>query len=104
MNATRGTRFILKTLQEVRVIEKFAVQDLERHGAITHPNLLGEENRAHAPFAQTADKAKPAGQSGGKLGLGLRGWGGKASAVVRTELDIIGVGLLTSVANLHERH
>ena len=48
VNATRGTRLILKAQQEVGVIEKFAVQDLERHGAISHPNLLGEENRTHA--------------------------------------------------------
>jgi len=42
MNATRGTRLILKAQQEVGVIEKFAVQHFERHGAVSHPNLLGE--------------------------------------------------------------
>ena len=103
MNATRGTRLILKAQQEVGVIEKFAVQDLERHGAVSHPKLLGEKDRAHAPFAQTAHKAITAGQSSGKLRLGFRGLGGKVSAILRTELDIIGIRLLTSVANLHER-
>jgi hypothetical protein len=101
VDATRRTRLVLKAQQEVGVVEEFAVQDLERHGAVAHSNLLGEEDRPHAPLAQAADKAKTAGQPGGKLRFGLRGLGGKASAIVRTELDIIGVSLLTSVANLH---
>ena len=49
MNATRGTRLVLKAQQEIGVIEKFAVQDLERHGAISHPNLLGEERPCPCP-------------------------------------------------------
>ena len=47
-DAPRGTRLVLKAQQEIGVVEKLAVQNLERHGAIAHPNLLGEENRAHA--------------------------------------------------------
>ena len=103
MNAPRGTRLVLKAQQELGVIEKLAVQDLERHGAISHPNLLGEEDRTHAARAQAADNAKTAGESGGKLRFGFRGLGGKASAVARTELNIVGVGLLASGADLHER-
>ncbi len=98
MNATRGTRLVLKAQQEVRVIEKFAVQYLERHRAISHPNLLGEENRAHAAFAQTTDNAKTAGQPRGKLRLGLRGLGGEGSAVAWTEGKIVRVSLLASGA------
>ena len=103
MNAARGTRLILKAQQEVGVIEKLAVQDLERHGAVSHPNLLGEEDRAHAPFAQAADKAKTAGESGGKLRFGLRGLGGEVSAIARTEGKIVRVSLLASGTGLHER-
>ncbi len=79
VDAPRGTRLVLKAQQELGIIEKFAVQDLERHGAIAHPNLLGEENRAHAALTQAADKAKTAGESGGKLRLGFRGVGGKGA-------------------------
>jgi hypothetical protein len=39
----------------------------------------------------------------GKLRFGFRGLGGEVSAVARTEVNIIGVGLLASGADLHER-
>jgi hypothetical protein len=103
MNATRGTRLILKAQQEVGVIEKFAVQDLERHRAVSHSNLLGEKDRTHAALAQAADKAKPARESSGKLRFGLRGLGGEVSAVSWTEGKIVRVGTLASGASLHER-
>jgi hypothetical protein len=103
MNATRGTRLILKAEQELRVIEQLAVQDLKRHGAISHPNLLGEKDRTHGPFAQAADKAETAGQSSGKLRLGFRGLRGKASAVVWTEREIVRVSTLASGAGFHGR-
>jgi hypothetical protein len=64
MNAARGARLILKAHQEVGVIEKFAIEDLERDGAITHPNLFSEKDRTHAALAQAADDAKTAGESG----------------------------------------
>ncbi len=90
-----------------------AVQDFERHRTVADRDLLGEEDRAHAARAQAADDVKTAGQSGGKIGVDLdsrvRGNDameavrGKRSAVARTELDIIRVGLLASVADLHER-
>ena len=89
MDAPRGTRLVLKAQQEVGVIEKLAVQNLERHGAVSHPDLLGEENRTHAACAQAADNAKTAGESSGKLRLGFRGLGGEGSAVARTEHKII---------------
>jgi hypothetical protein len=72
MNATRGTRFILKTQQEVGVVEKFAIQNLERYGTISHPNLLGEENRTHAAFAQAADEPESARKTRSELGVNLR--------------------------------
>jgi hypothetical protein len=103
MNATRGTRLILKAQQEIGVIEKSAIQNLARHGAVSHPNLLSQENRTHPARAQAADNAKTTGQSAGKLHLGWRGQSGKQSAVARTELNIIGVGLLAGVADLHGR-
>lgn len=78
-------------------------QKINHHGAVSHPNLLGEENSAHAPCAQAADKAKAAGQPGGKLRFGLRGWGAKASPVSWTEGKIVRVSLLASGAGLHER-
>ena len=103
MNAPRGRCFILKTQQELGVIEKLAVQDFERYRTVANRDLLGEEDRTHAARAEPADDAKTAGELTGKLRLGLRGWGGKPSAVVRTELNIIGVGLLASGAGLHGR-
>jgi hypothetical protein len=60
VNAPGRTRLILKAQQEVGVIEKFAVQNLERHRTIPHPNLLSEENRTHAALTQAADKTKTA--------------------------------------------
>jgi hypothetical protein len=54
-------------------------------------------------LTQAADKSKTARQSGGKLRFGFRGLNGKARAVARTELNVIGVCLLASVANLHKR-
>ena len=67
---------MLKTQQEVGVIEEFAVQDLERNWAITHPNLLSQEDCTHATLAQAADNVKAAGQPGCKLRFGLSGLGG----------------------------
>ena len=46
------TRLYAQTLEEVRVIQQLAAQDLDGHRAFSHPNLLGEENRTDAPFAQ----------------------------------------------------
>jgi hypothetical protein len=103
MNAARGSRFILKAQQELGVIQQLAVQDFERHRTVADRDLLGEEDRTHAARAQAADKAKTAAESGSKLRFGFRGLSGKASAVARTELNIIGVGLLASGADLHER-
>ena len=71
-NAPRGSRFILKAQQEVGVIEKFAVQDLERHRAIAHPDLLGEEDRAHAALTQLTDQPETARKAGSKMGVDLR--------------------------------
>jgi hypothetical protein len=101
MNAPRGSRFILKAQQELGVIQHFAVQDFERHRTVADRDLLGEEDRPHA--ARAADNAKSAGELTGKLRFGFRGLSGEVSAVARTELNIIGVGLLASVADLHER-
>jgi hypothetical protein len=103
VDAPRGTRLILKAQQEVRVIEKLAAQDFERHGAVANRDLLGEEDRTHAARAQAADNAKSAGQLTGKLRLGLRGLSGKASPVAGTELNVVGVSMLASGAGLHER-
>jgi hypothetical protein len=89
--------------KEVGVIQQLAAQDLERHRTVAHSDLLGEEDRAHAARAQAADNAKPAGQLTGKLRFGFRGLSGELSAVARTELNLIGVGLLASVAGLHGR-
>jgi hypothetical protein len=102
MNAPCGNRFILKAQQEVGVIEQLPVQDFERYRTVPHGDLLGEENRTHGARAQAADNTKAAGESSGKLRLGIRGLSGEASAVARTELNIIGVGLLASGTGLHE--
>ena len=91
------------TQWEVGVIQQLVAQDFERHRTVADRDLLGEEDRAHAACAQAADKAKTTGELTGKLRLGFRGLGGKVSTVARTELNIIGVGLLASVADLHER-
>ena len=104
MNAPRGSRFILKAQQELGVIQQLAVQDFERYGTVANPNLLREEDRTHRARAQAADNAKSAGELTGKLRLGFRGLSGEVSAVARTELNTIGIGLLASVADLHERH
>jgi hypothetical protein len=104
MNAARGSRFILKAQQELGVIQQLAVQDFERYRTVANRDLLGEEDRTHGARAQAADDAKTAGELAGKLRFGFRGLSGKVSAVAETELNIIRVGLLASVANLHERH
>jgi len=103
MNAPRGSRFILKAQQEVGVIQQLAVQDFERYRTVADRGLLGEEDRTHRARAQTADNAKSTGQPRGKLRFGFRGLSGEVSAVARAELDIVGVGLLASGADLHER-
>ena len=81
MNAPRGSRFILKTQQELGVIQQLAVQDLERQapggcrGERRSP--LGRtpfgptQDRAHGARAQSADNAKTAGEPGGEIGVDL---------------------------------
>jgi hypothetical protein len=103
VDAPRGSGFILKAQQELGVIQQLAAQDFERHRTVAHRDLLGKEDRTHAALTQAADNAKSAGELTGKLRFGFRGLGGERSAVARTELNIIGVGLLASVADLHER-
>ena len=103
MNAARGARFVLEAHQEVGVIKKFTVEDLERHGAVSHSKLLGEEDRPHAFLAQAANNAKTAGEHSGKLGLSLSCQGCQVSAVTRAEREIIRVSLLASGAARHER-
>jgi hypothetical protein len=103
MNAPRGTRLILEAQQEVGVIEEFAIQNFERHGAVSYPNLLSQENRAHAPRAQAADNAETSRQSGRKLRLGFCGPGGKGSAVAGTESKIVRITPLASRTGFHGR-
>jgi hypothetical protein len=103
VDATRGTSLVLKARKEVRVSEEFAMQDLERHGAITYINLFGEEDCAHAPFAESSDKAEAARQPGGKLRLGLSLLAGEASAVTRTVGKTVRVSKLASGTGSHER-
>ncbi len=86
-----------------RGLEKFAVQDLERHGAITHINLLGEEDCAHVLSAEAADKAEATRQPGGKLRLGLPSLTGEAGAIARTVGKIVRIGKLASETSLHQR-
>jgi hypothetical protein len=94
---------LLKAQQKFRVIKKFAVQNLERHGAITYTDLLGEEDRAHAARAQAADNAKTSRKPGGKLRFSFRDLGGKARAVTGTEGKIVRISVLASRADFHER-
>jgi hypothetical protein len=60
MNTPRGSRFILKTLEEVGVIQQLAAQDLERHRTVAHRDLLGEEDRTHAARSELADQPETA--------------------------------------------
>jgi len=103
MNATRCCRLILKVPEELGIIQKFAIQHLERYRAISRPHLLGEKDRTDASFAQASDNAKTAGQSSGKLRLGFRGLGGEASAVTWTEGKIVRVSFLACGADFHQR-
>jgi hypothetical protein len=52
MNAARGSRFILKTQQEIGVIQQLAAQNLERHRTVAHGDLFGEVDRTHAALTQ----------------------------------------------------
>ena len=76
----------------------------ERRSPLGRTPFGPTQDRAHDARAQTADNAKSAGQSGGKIGVDLdsrvRGNDtmeavrGKVSAVARTELSVIGIGSL----------
>jgi hypothetical protein len=71
MNAPRGSRFILKTQQEVGVIQQLAVQDFERHRTIANRDLLGEEYRTHGARAQAANQPETARKTRGEMGVDL---------------------------------
>ena len=71
MNAARGSRFILKTQQEVGVIQQLAAQDFERHRTVAHRDLLGEVDRTHAPRAQLADQPEAARKTRSEMGVDL---------------------------------
>jgi hypothetical protein len=60
MNAARGSRFILKTLEEVGVIQQLAAQNLDGHRSVAHRNLLGEVDRTHAARSQWAEQPEAA--------------------------------------------
>ena len=60
MHAARGRRFVLKAPQEVRIIQKLAVQNFERHRAVAHRDLLGEIDGTHAARPQLADQPEAA--------------------------------------------
>jgi hypothetical protein len=103
MDTPRGARLVLKAQQEVRVIEKLAIQNLERHQPVSHSNLLSEENRTHAALSQAADNAITARKSSGKLGICLDERGSKARAVEQTECGLVRISLLACGAGFHER-
>ena len=103
MNAPRGSRLILKAQQEVGVIQKFAVQDLERHGAIAHPNLLGEENRAHAACPRRRTMRNRRDSPAASCASSSAMVGNEASTVARTERKIVRVGVLACGADFHGR-
>jgi hypothetical protein len=78
-DAAGRSGFILEALEETRLVEQLAEQNLERHGAVADGNLLGEINGAHAALAQAAHHAKTAPQARGECGVNL-GHGGDSSA------------------------
>src|ERR1035438_2270153 len=80
---------------------QFAVQELERNGAISDTNLLGEKNRTHAAFSQLSDKAEAAGKSSSKLCFCFHSLSSKGSAIAGTEGIVIRVSTLASGAGLH---
>jgi hypothetical protein len=71
MNAPRRSRFILKALEEVGVIQQLAAQDLERHRTVAHRDLLGEEDRTHPTRAQLPDQPETARKTGSEMGVDL---------------------------------
>ena len=79
MNAARGSRFILKSQQEARVIQQLSAQDFERHRAVAHRDLLGEEDGSHAARSQLADQPKTVRKTRGEMGIDLS-HSGRASA------------------------
>jgi hypothetical protein len=71
VNASRGSRFILKTQQEVGVIQQLTAQSFERHRTVVHRDLLGDKDRTHAARAQFPDKPETAGKTRNELGVDL---------------------------------
>ncbi len=71
MNAPRGSRLILKTLEEIGVIQQLAAQDFERHRAVAHRDLLGGEDCTHAARAHLADEPKTGRKARSELGVNL---------------------------------
>jgi hypothetical protein len=57
----------------------------------------------HAPFAQSPDYAKAAGESGCKLSFSFCSLNSEGSAITGTEGIIVRVSTLASGASLHER-
>ena len=54
-DAAGGSGFIPEALEEVGLVEQFAQQNLERHGAVADGDLLGQIDGAHAARAQLAN-------------------------------------------------
>ena len=86
MNAPRGSRFILKTQQEVGVIQQLAVQDFERYQTVADRDLLGEEHRTHGARSQLADKPETARKTRNEMGVDLS-HSGKFSARYCSDAD-----------------
>ncbi len=73
MNAPRGSRFILKSQEKIWDIQQLAVWDpLQRHRAVAHRDLLGDEDSTHAPLTQLTGEPKTARKTGSEIGVDLR--------------------------------
>ena len=103
MDAPRGPRLILEAHQKIGIVEKLAVENLNRHQAVSHSKLLGQKNRAHSPFAQAPEDAKVARNSGGKLCVDCCDRRGEARAILQTKSRVVGKRLLAYGTGFHGR-
>ena len=100
--APRDGRLGLKTHQELRVVEQMLEQDLERHGAVAHGDLLGEKNLAHSAFTQFANQTITGSKARRQIGIAGLHHAHQPRAISRAEVRVVIVGPLALRAGAHQ--
>jgi hypothetical protein len=102
-DARRGSALVVKSQEELEVVQQLAAQDLQGYGAVAEGDLLRQEDCSHAARAQFLDDPVPPREAAGQLCLGHTSGSREWRPVVQTEASIVRIGPLALGTGAHVR-